>query len=106
MKNSRKTMPKSPMNWQAPQGQLESDEEQQEDDAEIADELDLPLAGDGEPVDHAGSLGQTAQPVRSEQRTDRQVAQNRAHLEAPHDRRDDGRGAQNDQGILEGKDLG
>ena len=87
---------------QAPQRQFEADEEQQEDDAEIGDEGDLFLAGHGEPIHHRRMLGQPAEAVGTEQRTDHEIAQHRAHLEARQQRRHHRRRRQNDQRVLEG----
>ena len=88
---------------QAAHRQLQPDEEQQEDDAEVGDEADLPLAGDGDPVDGARILGETAEAVRAQRRADDEEAQDRAYFQAVHHRRHDGRRAQNDQGVLEAK---
>ena len=91
---------------QAAHRQFEADEEQQEDDAEIGDEGDLPFAGDGEPVDRPRMLGETAEAMRPKCGADDEETEDRADLEAVHDRGHDRRRAEHDQGILEDEDFG
>ena len=64
------------------------------------------LAGDGEPVDGARMLGETAEAMRPQRGADDEETEDRADLEAVHDRRHDRRRAQHDQGILEDEDFG
>ena len=64
------------------------------------------LAGDGEPVDGARMLGETAEAMRPKRGADDEETEDRADLEAVHDRRHDRRRAQHDQGILEDEDFG
>ena len=90
---------------QAPHRQFEADEEQQEDDAQVGDEGDLLLAGDGEPVDGPRIVGQTAQAMRSQRGADGEETQDGTDFQAVDHRGDDGRGAQDDEGILEDEDL-
>ena len=90
---------------QAPHRQFQADEEQQEDDAQVGDEGDLLLAGDGEPVDGPRIVGQAAQAMRPQRGADGEETQDGADFQAVDHRGHDGRGAQDDQGVLEDEDL-
>ena len=80
-------------------GQLQADQEQQEDDAELGDPGDVLGVDDRDPVEERERALKGAQAERAEDRAGRQVAQHRVHAPALHQRHDDAGGAEHHQRV-------
>ena len=88
-----------PHRQEAMQRQFETDQEQQEDDAELGNAVDIPGVADGEPEQRRIFLIESAEPERPEQRAGAEIAEHRTEAEAAHHRHHDARRAEHDQRI-------
>ena len=88
-----------PHRQQTMQRQLETDQEQQEDDAELGNAVDIPGIADGEPEQRRIFLIERAEPERPEQRAGAEIAEHRTQAEAAHHRHHDARRAEHDQRV-------
>ena len=87
------------------EGELQTDQEHQEYDAQLGDAGHAGGIGNGDPVEDGCALQKRAQAERPHDRAGRQVAEHRAHAPAPHDRHDHAGGGEHEQRVAVGIDV-
>ena len=90
---------------QALVGQLQADQEQQEDDAELGDAGDVLGVDHRDPVEERQLVHERAEPQRPEDGAGAEIAEHRAQPEAAHQRHDDAGRAEHDQRVAVGVEI-